>query len=306
MSNHQSLPGPSDQLATWRQEEMNRQMKELTGRDVQLWSIMALITLVLTAGFLSVIAPSLNLNAAPFHIEQRYLPQVFFGLVALIVLFNVYVLTQRRTLATTRWQLIQEMIANEKLASVSLIDPLTQVLNRQSMDLVVSRELARANRLGTDLTFLLLELRRPRQRAANAEDRLGGDTARVAKAGSLLRHTFRGLDTVIRYSQDSFLIVMPDTSEQQAEIALQRLTTEIDNWNLTSRTGVEITLDSGLAPYIRGAQVEDVVRNAARRMALKRNNLGPLMPDFTLADPTPVAATAILEQPAATEAVMTH
>jgi len=78
-------------------------------------------------------------------------------------------------------------------------------------------------------------------------------------AGKLLRTTFRGLDIVVRYSHDTFLIVMPDTDQPQAEMALRRLTNEIDTWNLSNVAGLEWS-GSRMASYAKGALIEDVVR----------------------------------------------
>ena len=47
---------------------------------------------------------------------------------------------------------------NERLESLSLIDPLTQLLNRRALNELVPREVARANRLGNGLTFMAIDL----------------------------------------------------------------------------------------------------------------------------------------------------
>jgi diguanylate cyclase (GGDEF)-like protein len=157
------------------------------------------------------------------------------------------------------------------------VDPLTQVLNRQSMELVVSRELSRSNRAGTPLTFMLLQLCKPRSQRVGPEEEKAREFARIAACGKFVQTVFRGVDTVLRYSHDTFLVVMPDTTEQQAESALRRLSGELDEHNLTSRDGLELTLDHGLASYVRGELVEHTIRSAARKLALKRNHLSSLV-----------------------------
>jgi diguanylate cyclase (GGDEF)-like protein len=275
----ENLPQPSDGAKTWRQDEVDHQLKQLSNRDFHLWSITALVMVVLAAGLLAAISPHLHLRGTA--LEDHYLPQVFFGLIALVVLFNVYIVNQRRTLSATRWQLVQELMMNERLASVSLVDPLTQVLNRQSMDLVVSRELSRANRSGAALTFLLFQLRKLRSRRSSPEEEQARELARIAACGKLLHDVLRGVDTVLRYSHDTFLVVMPDTSEEQAEAALRRFNGELDEHNLNVQEGLEVTFDHGLASYVRGEPVEHTIRSAARKLAVKRNQLASaLIPDF--------------------------
>lgn len=73
-----------------RSEEIQRQIQALSSRDWQLWSIGILVILVLSAGFLAVMFPNISLRR-DVELDGRMLPQFFFGLVTLIVLFNVYV-----------------------------------------------------------------------------------------------------------------------------------------------------------------------------------------------------------------------
>lgn len=251
---------------SYHHEEIQRHLKMQTSRDPQLWSIFALTMLVLASGVMA---------SRDSHLAS----QVVFCLVGLVALFNVYTVDQRRSLASTRLQLVQELALNETLTKLSYVDPLTQAINRESMEVVVGRELTRANRMGTEVTFLLME--------AHSGRKLGGKTAQpetdvalLAAAGKLLRTTFRGLDIVIRYSYDNFLIVMPDTNQQQAEIALLRLTNEVDTWNLSNVAGLELVLDHGLGSYVKGAQVDDVVRAATRRLLAKKNAGAALPPLF--------------------------
>src|SRR5689334_24556620 len=141
-----------------RADEIQRQIHDLSSRDMQLWSIISLVVLVLTGGFLALVVPNLVSAQRMVRIEQAYLPQLFFGLICLIVLFNIYLLSQRVALNSTRKALISELVLNERLESLSLIDPLTQLLNRRALNELLPREVARANRLGSSLTFMAIDL----------------------------------------------------------------------------------------------------------------------------------------------------
>ena len=255
-----------NQLTSFHHEEIQRQLQIQKSRDPQLWSIFALTLLVLGCGLMATR-------------ESHFLSQVILGLVALVAVFNVYTVDQRRTLASTRLQLIQELAVNESLAKLSYVDPLTQAINRESMDVVVGRELTRANRLGTDLTFLLLEAH-PARRLGSKSPGRGTEVTLLAAAGKLLRTTFRGLDIIVRYSHDTFLVVMPDTNELQAEIALRRLTVEVDTWNLSNAAGLELVLDHGMGSYVKGAQIDDVIRSATRKILAKKNAGSSMLPSF--------------------------
>jgi hypothetical protein len=112
-----------------RAEHIQREIQQLSGRDLQLWSIGILVMLVLAAGMLALLFPNLIWAEHSIHIQTAYLPQLFFGLISLILLFNIYLLQQKISLNHIRGQLIGELVLNERLESSSLVDPLTQLLN---------------------------------------------------------------------------------------------------------------------------------------------------------------------------------
>src|SRR5689334_18056311 len=197
-----------------RAEEIQQQIQHISGRDWQLWSIGILIMLVVTAGLAALILPNMVWSQRVMHIELSYLPQLFFGLISLILLVNIYLLGQKFTLNTTRRALIRELVLNERLESLSLIDPLTQLLNRRAMNEFIPREVARANRLGSSLTFMAIDLNGfsaiSSKYGALEGDKVLIDFARILKA------VFRGGDIAFRQGGDEFLVVMPDTSEPES------------------------------------------------------------------------------------------
>ena len=257
-----------------RADEIQQQIQQLSGRDLQLWSIGILVTLVLTSGLLAVILPNLVWSQLFVHVDRFYLPQLLFGLISLVLLFNIYLLSQKRTLNSTRLALIRELVLNERLESLSLIDPLTQLLNRRALNELLPREVARANRLGSSLTFMAIDLNGfsaiSSKFGALEGDKVLVDFARILKA------VFRGADLAFRQGGDEFLIMMPDTTEEQADCPLQRILREVDQWNLASKKGFELSFSWALAPYVTGSDAEDVLRAVDRKMYSKKHNLMPV------------------------------
>lgn len=257
-----------------RTEEIQLQIQELSGRDLQLWSIGILVMLVLTAGVLALIWPNLMWKPRVFRVEQNYLPQLFFGLISLIVLSNIYLLAQKHTLNATRKKLIRELVLNERLESLSLIDHLTQLLNRRAMNELIPQEVARANRQGASLTFLMIDLNDFRvinSKFGHAE----GDEVLI-EFSKMLKSIFRGGDVVFRNGGDEFLVAMPDTNEEQAEFPVQRLQKMVENWNANARKSYELAFSWGVAAYVTGADVADVLRAADRKMYQKKHKLVPV------------------------------
>jgi len=257
-----------------RSQEIQEHIGTLAGRDVQLLSISLLLLVVLAVGILALISP--NLTSAPkvFQTDGRFVPQLFFGLITLIILFNVYIVLQKRDLSTTRRRLVEELIFNERMEAVSLIDPITQLFNRRAMEQMVAHEVARTNRLGSPLSMLILDI----SEFDALSNRLGtAETEQfLYETAQLAKNTFRGSDMVFRYKETQFLVVMPDTSEQQVDFAIKRLEGEIARHNSEFRCPAELKFSYGIAQYAQGSRITDTLLTAERKAFLQKNELTPV------------------------------
>ena len=262
-----------------RSEEIQRQIQALSSRDLQLWSIGIMVILVLSAGFLALIFPNVAWRNE-INVDGRLLPQFFFGLIALVVLFNLYMINQKKVLNATRRELIRELVFSERMESVSLLDPATQLYNRRALDQMLTQEVSRANRAGSNLTLMMIKL----QSLDVVRTRYGAEAADkfIVEVSKLLKGTFRGSDTLTRYSNEQFLVLMPGTNEQQADSAVRRLQEGIDTWNLTTKTGWEINFAYALASHVTGCDAGDLLRAIERKMLPTRDKLIPVFLPLSL------------------------
>jgi len=266
-----------------RTRQLNSQIAAITGRDLKLWLFAFVVVLVLAAGVLLIGFPNLLWTGAP-----RSASELATGLALLVALFTGYVLKRRHSYTRARGELIREMIYREKLQSLSLIDPLTQTFNICYFDQVLPREINRANRQGSTITFVLIELagwaKVIAQRGELVGDQMLLETAR------LLRNTCRGSDIVLRYDTSRFLVIMPETSEPQAGCALKRLLDRLDSWNLESSAPFELDLQVGMAAYSRGTDSNSVLELAAERLKSGRPPAKDDPPSRDLASCAPQAS----------------
>src|SRR5260370_17247541 len=107
------------------------------------------------------------------------------------------------------------------MESLSLIDPLTQLLNRRALNELITHQLARANRGGEPLTFLILDLNDFRELNSKLGSMEGNRV--LTDFARLLKKVFRGGDLIFRQGGDEFLVVMADTTEPQADPPFQSM-----------------------------------------------------------------------------------
>src|SRR5437016_12144392 len=85
-----------------RAEEIQQEIQQLFGRDLQLWSIGILVILVLTGGMLALLVPNVVCAQRIIHVDHAYLPQLFFVLISLVCMFKIYLIGERLALDATR------------------------------------------------------------------------------------------------------------------------------------------------------------------------------------------------------------
>jgi len=255
-------------------EELQQNIQRLSERDLQLWSIGMLLILVLAAGMLAIVFPNLAWAHHLLRYEPTYMPELFYGLITLVVLSNIYFFTQKLALNNVGRKLINELVLNERLESLSLIDPLTHLLNRRALDEIIPKEIARTNRSGSPLTFMNIDVNNFR-RINSDYGQAEGDVV-LREFARLMTSTFRGGDTIFRQGGDEFLVVMPDTREEDTMASLRRLLRNVEHWNEASGKPYELSFSWGIASYVVGTDLDDLLRTIDRKVYQKQHNLAPV------------------------------
>ncbi|HZL83177.1 MAG TPA: sensor domain-containing diguanylate cyclase [Candidatus Deferrimicrobium sp.] len=158
--------------------------------------------------------------------------------------------------------MLASMQIKQLLREQALLDGLTGAHNRHAMGGIVAEELERARRNGHDVSFVMLDI----DEFKSINDRLGhaeGDRV-LETLVAVLRKSLRTIDKVIRYGGDEFLLVLPETSQQETELMLERLRASIETQVLTAMGAVHCS--AGIATVRGDPKEEDLVQLADKRM----------------------------------------
>lgn len=240
---------------------LKEKMEALDRRVFQLWKTLTFLSLALTAGLAIVLLPEILRS----HEKSQPTPQLVVGLLVLVTLLNIYLWKQREFLLRTREVMLRERTRRELAEAQAVLDPLTDSFNRRYMETVVAKEVSRADRLGTTLVFMMIDVDDFR----SVNTRFGhpiGDRI-LCDVAELLKQSCRLSDTVVRYGGDEFLVLLSGSSEADAHRVVQRIQDRANAWNQNNpMEGYRLSLSCGLALYTKGARVNELIEQADQKM----------------------------------------
>ena len=137
---------------------LSQQLTLLERRDFEQWVIVVGTGILVGSGLVAILFPGAILREGTVHFEISVSRQLFIGLIALLALFNTYMITSRLKLRRTRGEIISTAIQSELLRLQSFTDPLTEVYNRRSLEDMLTKYTHRAERLNKPLSFLMVDV----------------------------------------------------------------------------------------------------------------------------------------------------
>jgi diguanylate cyclase (GGDEF)-like protein len=153
----------------------------------------------------------------------------------------------------------QLMVANERLGELSRQDPLTKLWNRRHILSHIEQGLAWLNR-GRPMAVVMIDLDQFK-RVNDNHGHLEGDQMLQSVADALRRST-REVDVAGRYGGDEFVIVLPDTNQEEGRVAGNRFVTAIREVGMKFDPTNPVTASAGLSIARPGDTVEAVLKRA--------------------------------------------
>jgi diguanylate cyclase (GGDEF)-like protein len=150
-----------------------------------------------------------------------------------------------------------------RLEHQSIRDPLTNLFNRNFMQISLERELSRAARQNQTLAVLMLDVDHFK-RFNDAHGHAAGDAA-LRRMAEIFQTTIRAEDIACRYGGEEFTIMLPDVTVQTACDRAEQIRASIANLQVAAdlRTYSGFTISIGVAFYpADGDSADQLLRRA--------------------------------------------
>lgn len=162
---------------------------------------------------------------------------------------------------------------NDSLQLLASTDPLTGLANRRTLMELGHNECQRAQRFRHPLSLLMLDI----DFFKSINDHWGhqlGDRVICATADLCRLHRRQGLDIVARLGGEEFVLMLPETSGENATRLAEELRGLLAARQVISEEGdlVEFTVSIGVACFHRGLTMEQLLNDADKALYLAKKN----------------------------------
>ncbi len=182
----------------------------------------------------------------PFHIEE------VLARVETQLAIRKLVQTLARQNAELSFEIATRKEYEQALEQIATTDPLTRIKNRRSFFELAEKEMNRARRYNQPLAILLFDIDHFKK-VNDTYGHLVGDQVLVSLAKTC-QVNLRNFDILARYGGEEFVVLMPETDQQAAVVAAERLRvlvaqSQIQSQFLKTTPYVSITISLGVMSW---------------------------------------------------------
>jgi diguanylate cyclase (GGDEF)-like protein/PAS domain S-box-containing protein len=160
----------------------------------------------------------------------------------------------------------------DSLMEQAIRDPLTGLFNRRFLENTLPKEFSRAERLGLNISFMLIDI----DNFKEVNDQLGHETGDVVLKDlcAQLEESTRKGDWVVRYGGDELLVILIDTLISAAVVRAEQLRGDVEVRKFfAGGVNINITLSIGVAAYPgHGKDLQEIIRAADRALYLAKSS----------------------------------
>jgi diguanylate cyclase (GGDEF)-like protein len=238
-----------------RDRELANELRRIEKRDWWVWGYSIFVIFLLAFAVIALALPAVRQGADT--IFKIKMVEAVFGLIALVIIFNIYTISQQILIKRLRRQLAEKQDHSELLRNLAMVDPLTGLYNRRFAEQRLAAEVARSERKGHPLTVLTLDLNNFKQ-INDTHGHPAGDQV-LLEFATRLNKVVRGADLAVRLGGDEFLVLLPECTLEQLQLVLVRLGSLEVNWHGQK---IPVTFSAGWKQYEMGERPEELLARA--------------------------------------------
>ncbi|MEF3254715.1 MAG: diguanylate cyclase [Deferribacterales bacterium] len=166
--------------------------------------------------------------------------------------------------------LIDMLDAKNKLLTItSITDELTKLYNRRFFWENLIKEDNRHKRNDSEYSILLMDIDHFKK-INDTYGHSGGDTV-LYNVAQTIKKSVRNIDVVARYGGEEFIVLLPDTSKNNALVVANKILNAVKSINLDFLKG-PVTISIGLASSKETDNYEKTINLADERLYKAKNN----------------------------------
>ena len=146
---------------------------------------------------------------------------------------------------------------------LSITDGLTGLHNTRYFYRCLDLEIARTNRYGNPFSLMIFDIDNFKQLNDNYGHQAGDEV--LQELAKIFKSISRETDTIVRYGGEEFIIILPNTPEEETISMANRIrnTVQENTFIVDFNERVKITVSGGIASYPRNAGDAKALLNAA-------------------------------------------
>lgn len=161
---------------------------------------------------------------------------------------------------------------NARLQALATTDPLTGLPNHRALIADLEHELARAYRYQHECAILFLDIDHFKALNDGYGHAVGDSVLRDFAA--LVQQNMREADVPGRWGGEEFLVILPETGEQEARRISERLRSAVESYAFTMGGGMSLTCSIGIATFPEDAGERDGLVTSADQAMYAAKRLG--------------------------------
>jgi len=168
---------------------------------------------------------------------------------------------------------IENARAVEKIQELTITDDCTGLFNARHLHKTLETEVYRSARFGYQFSVIFIDLDHFKQ-VNDTHGHLVGSRL-LSEVGYLIKAQLRLIDFAFRYGGDEFVVLLPQTSKDQAVVVAKRLQDSLRSGTFCTeqRLNLNVRASMGLATFPNDAQTpHDIIRQADEMMYMVKNS----------------------------------